>query len=219
MATFNIQNPPKDLTMNNFRAISDNYGGLFRSCRFAVQILPIGTNIQKWSSFCQDFTYLCEIAEVPGRGFMNVDVRYYGPSQKLPYQTSYEDISMTFLCRADSLERQFFDDWMWYVNPTNTFDFNYRDEYQSQINIFQFAEFGDENDDPLATYYMTLHNAYPILVNAQPMTWGDAQYQRLVISFTYTHWMRRGYDIAPGYRRDLIPGKSTNATGRRRNEQ
>ena len=199
MASYNIENAPVNLTMLDFRAISDDYGGLIRSCRFAVRINPVGSKIVEYSSFCRDFTYLCEIAEMPGRGFMNIDVRYYGPSHKLPFQTTYEDINLTFLCRSDSIEREFFDNWLYEINPINNFDFNYRDEYRSEIDIFQFAEtsFEDSEDEPSATYAITLHNAFPILLNPQPMTWGDAQFQRLVVSFTYTHWSRKGYDPKP----------------------
>ena len=193
-----IINAPANLTMIDFRAISDDYGGLVRSCRFAIRLNPIGSKIREYESFCRDFTYLCEIAEMPGRGFMNLDVRYYGPSHKLPFQSTYEDINFTFLCRAESVERQFFDDWMYEINPINSFDFNYRDDYRSEIDIFQFSESTEDGKDPYATYAVTLHNAYPLLLNPQPMTWGDAQFQRLVVSFTYTHWSRRRENDDPG---------------------
>ena len=84
MADFPIANAPRNLTMLDFRAIADDYGGLLKSSKFAVQIRPVGEYIINYAAFCRDFTYLCEIAEMPGRGFMNLDVRYYGPSHKLP---------------------------------------------------------------------------------------------------------------------------------------
>jgi len=209
MASFLIEGSPENLTMNHFRAVSDDLGGLIKSCKFAVRIVPQGEYISNYGDFASGLTYLCEVAEMPGRGFMNLDVRYYGPSQKLPFQTTYEDITLTFLCRASSIERQFFDDWMLVINPINTFDFNYRDQYRSDITIYQFADYSEFEDEdyPVASYYMTLHNAYPILLNPQPMTWADDQFQRLSVAFTYTHWSRRGYDPTPGPNR-LIEDKS-----------
>jgi hypothetical protein len=200
MPSFNITDAPEYLTMNDFRAVSDDYGGLIKSCKFAVRIVPQGEYISNYGDFARNLTYLCEIAEMPGRGFMSLDVRYYGPNQKLPFQTTYEDMTLTFLCRAESIERQFFDDWMLVINPTNTFDFNYRDDYKSEITIYQFADFSEYEDDdhPIASYCITLHNAYPILLNPQPMTWADDQFQRLSVSFTYTHWSRKRYDPPPG---------------------
>jgi hypothetical protein len=119
-----------------------NNGGLAKSARFAVFItIPTGL-MGTWKNMGRELVYLCEAAELPGRGFMSLDVRYYGPNQKLPFQTQYEDTTMTFLCRSESYERQFFDEWMESINPTNTFDFNYRSDYETTIEIMQFAEYG-----------------------------------------------------------------------------
>lgn len=199
MATVNITNAPRSLSMVDFRAISDKYGSLQRSCRFIVRITPIGQFLTPYFAFMNDLIYLTEVAEFPGRSFLNMDVRYYGPNHKLPFQTQYEDVNMTFLCRNNSLERQFMDDWMLIINPINTFDFNYRDDYRAQIDIFQYAEAATAASGaaPEPVYHITLHNAYPVIMNAQPVTWADDQFQRLVMSFTYTHWSRPGLDPLP----------------------
>ena len=184
-----INNAPNYLSMPDFKALSDAYGGLAKACRFAVRIIPQGTYVQQIAGyFPNELVYLCEAAEYPGRGFNNIDVRYYGPNLKLPYQTLYEDMTLTFLCRNGSRERTFFDDWQTLINPVDTFDFTYRDEYRSQIEIYQF----DENNE--AQYYFVLHNAYPILVNPQQLTWADDQFLRLGVTFTYSWWTRPGLD-------------------------
>lgn len=211
MASYPIINAPVDLSMLDFRAVSDDFGGLVKSNRFVVRIgVPrIRYNAQiNYADYVRDLTYLCEIAEMPGRGFMNIDVRYYGPNQKLPYNTQYEDMTLTFLCRNDAIERQFFDDWLGIINPVNTFDFNYRDEYSVDIDIYQYTDVDEEDAEmPIPKYNVTLKDAYPLLVNPQAMTWGDDQFQRLIISFTYTHWSRRGWDPRPGWS-DLVEGKT-----------
>lgn len=192
MANIPISNAPQSLSMVDFKAISDDYGGPAKSCRFAVRINPQGRLIQQIAGgFTQDLVYLCEAAEYPGRGFLNVDVRYYGPNIKLPYQPTYEDITLTFICRNASFERQFFDDWQVLINPPNTFDFNYRDDYRAQIEIFHL----DEENNP--QYYFTLLDAYPVLVNPQQLTWGDDQFLRLGVTFSYSWWVRPGIDNGP----------------------
>jgi hypothetical protein len=226
MAEPRIQNQPANLEMNDFKQYADSYGGLVRSCRFAVRILLPGGNVMRlingYSTFTNDLTYLCEAAEIPGRGFMNVDLRYYGPNFKLPYQTAYEDITLTFICRAQSLERQFFDDWMEMINPTNSFDFRYRSEYSCEIQLFQFGEadnnrLDERNLAPKAEYLITLADAWPILVNPQPVTWADDNFLRLGVTFTYTKWYRlrdgtpKPYN-APDY--DLVKGRTYRDTSR-----
>jgi hypothetical protein len=203
MASFRIENQPRNLRMSDFYAYSTAFQSLAKSSRFAVRILPSGTDSfltqLGYSSFMQQFTYLCESAELPGRGFMNADLRYYGPNFKVPYQSEYQETAMTFLCRVNSFERQFFDDWMEIINPTNTFDFAYKDQYKCEIQMFQFGDAPATNEftEPLANYAWTLHDAYPVLVNPQPVTWADDNFQRLAVSFTFTKWTRKNRDPEP----------------------
>jgi hypothetical protein len=199
MATYQIKNQPRLLSMMDFLASANDRKGLVKSCRFVVQILPSGptSTLAQNSNFMREFTYLCESAEFPGRGWNMADgLRYYGPSFKIPYQTEYQETAMTFLCRSESFERQFFDDWMELINPTNTFDFDYKDNYSCKIKMFQFSDEANtkENTEPRATYAWTLHDAWPVLVNPQPVTWADDNFQRLSVSFTYTKWTREDID-------------------------
>lgn len=152
----------------------------------------------------RDLTYLCEAAEIPGRGFMSSDLRYYGPSFKIPYQSSYEDINMTFLVRDRFEERRFFDNWMEIINPSTNYDFEYRRNYLGEIHIFQMSDIAatvesqTPGDDPVKNsqrrYAIALRKAYPVLVNPQPMTWADDNFHRLTVTFTYTRWNRFGID-------------------------
>lgn len=219
-----IPNYPRALSLDFFRSVNEKFGSLAKSARFVARIVPRGNRILSISNSnpaFRELLYLCEAAEYPGRGFMNVDLRYYGPSFKLPYQSTYEDINMTFLCRNESYERQFFDDWMGLINPNNTFDFNYRDEYKCQIEIFQIADYSESayginipgvglgtvnNFDPAkATYSFTLLDAYPILINPQQVTWADDQFLRLGVTFTYHWWTRFSLDDNQGIVNQLGP--------------
>lgn len=224
MSNIPVTNPLTKLTMNDIRSINSRYGGPAKSARFAVRINPARLHLEaNYGPFLQDFTYLCETAEMPGRGFQSLDVRYYGPNQKLPFQTQYEDMTLTFLCRSESFERQFFDDWMEMINPSNSYDFSFRSDYDTSIQIIQLAEYSTGynvgpnqagNDRaPKETYKITLFNAYPTLVNPQPMTWADDQIQRLAVTFTYHKWRREGYDPAVKLNPDLVKGRPNTYRG------
>ena len=187
-------NVPAGLAPNFW--LSSVNDGFTKACRFVVRINQTTELRSRFAypgndaTFTRDLIYMCESAELPGRAFMNLDVRYYGPNQKLPFQSVYEDINLTFLVRAKSEEREFFDDWMTVINPQNTWDFAYRNEFATSIDIFSFEERGDEDGAAKVNYQFTLHNAYPIIVNPQPVHWASADIQRLVMTFTYTHWTR-----------------------------
>ena len=223
MSSIPVRNPLTNLTMNDVKAVNSRYGGLAKSARFAVRINPARLHLTRgYGAFLRDFTYLCEAAELPGRGFMSLDVRYYGPNQKLPFQTQYEDTTMTFLCRSESYERQFFDDWMEMINPSNSFDFSYRSDYETTIEIIQLAEYGTvtgvgpnttTSKAPKETYRITLFNAYPTLINPQPVTWADDQVQRLAVTFTYHKWRRVGYDANVKSNPDVVSGRPNTFRG------
>lgn len=216
MSNIPIQNAPENLTMVDGAAYQAAYGGLAKSARYAIRIIPVGSLLVglKYNDFLRQFTYLSDSAELPGRAFMNIDIRYYGPNFKVPFQSQYEDTTISFLCRNQSYERQFFDDWMEIINPTNLWDFNYRDDYRSTIEIFQLADYGETQNATAgqAMYKWTMHDAYPMIVNPQPVTWADDNFHRLSVSFTYTKWTRVGRDATPGSFRtasDFIRGSTS----------
>ena len=193
MASFPIINAPQSFDMNTFLNVSDDYFSLAKSCRYAVTITPPPgllsgggqTNVDN-TSISQDLTYLCESAEFPGRAFESLEVKYYGPTFRIPHKSDYEPINLSFICRNGGAEREFFDDWMDLINPTDTYNFNYRDSYATNLRLFSFDEFNN------ATYSFTLVDAFPIFVNPQPVTWADDNFLRLVVNITYTKWIREG---------------------------
>jgi hypothetical protein len=203
MANFNGKEVPANLEMNKILGKMNEGMGPARSARFVVNIKPcpaifnggVGrldsrrqNSIRGVTSTFGDLIYLCEVAEFPGRTFMNSDIRYYGPSVKFPFQTVYEDVNFTFLCRINSKERELFDTWQEQINPISTFDFNYKKDYATEIDIFQLGERHD------AKYVITLLEAYPIQISPQPVTWADDNFQRLAVTFTYTKWGRNLID-------------------------
>lgn len=236
MSDIPLTNKLSDSTMSTALTEMSKNGGLAKAARFFVRVeMPGWTryidggaggsrslptpNPAKYRDFTKELTYLCEAVEMPGRAFMSLDVHYYGPNQKLPFMSQYEDVTLTFLCRSESMERQFFDDWMENINPTSSFDFNFRSDYETKVHISQFAEYPENSTDKVSkeTYRITLLNAYPININPQPMTWADDQFQRLAVTFTYYKWQRLNYDKAPSQRTDdLVNGRENIFSGGKR---
>jgi hypothetical protein len=202
MPTVNQQSAPSSLTLNDFRAASDNAGQFAKSCRFVVMINPPQS---LKSVMPNDLHLMCDAVELPGRGFNVTEVRYYGPSMVFPNNTMYGGTAnLSFICRSNSPERFFFDEWMDLINPTNTFNFAYPNQYWTTVEIFQLAEYGlqgrnntlqkevqhPSNMAPAVTYRWTMHNVWPTLVNPQQVTWTDNDILRLQVSFAYKYWDR-----------------------------
>lgn len=207
MASIKFSNPPEFLGLKEYRSAVSQQGGPSKANRFVARINSVPERIARrglYNSLLRDMTYLCEAAEFPGRGFMNVDVRYYGPNFKSPFQTTYEDLNLTFLVRDSFLERQLFDDWLELINPTNTYNFSYKKDYICSIDLFQMSEVGISNaaagpfrsDSGLseAQYRFTFEEAWPILVNPMPVNWAEDNFNRLTVAFTYKKWHRERLD-------------------------
>ena len=202
MATYFIPNGPAIPTMDELRSTSDRFGGLAKSAKFMVRMFPQRPDsyLKDSSWFMQQLSYLCEAAEFPGRGFVSTDLRYYGPNFKVPHQSTYEDLNLTFLCRDAFLERQFFDTWMEVINPNATFNFSYKDSYTSKIELFQLSDIEGNS----AQYKFTFEEAFPILLQPQPVTWADDNFHRLTITFTYKKWWREDGDFRINQDFDLV---------------
>lgn len=233
MASTVFTNPPGFLGLQEHKAIINRQGGPAKANRFVARLNSIPTKIVRrgiYNNLIRDIPYLCEAAEFPGRGFMNVDVRYYGPNFKVPFQTTYEDLNLTFLVRDLFLERQMFDDWLELINPSNTYNFSYRKDYICNIDLFQMSEVeissggsGDRPNRPSTStnqsksssvqYKFTFEEAWPILVNPMPVNWAEDNFHRLTVSFTYKRWHRETLD--PNYLQafDIINGADTTING------
>lgn len=186
---------PKNLTMTDFYAIAGKEDDLAKSARFLVTINPPVkvTNTFPSGYAFSDLTFLCESAELPGRGLIASDIRYYGPSYKIPYQSQYEDTNMTFLVRDRWNERRFFDNWMELINPQNSFDFAYRNDYISTVTVFAMSDLKKGNKGQ-ERYSWRLFEAYPILISGQQVTWADDNFHRLTVTFTFKKWYRPDQD-------------------------
>ena len=198
----NQGNSPSNLRLTNFLSSLDMGNQVAKACRFAVQIIPTSFVNNRLPN--NDLMYMCDAAELPGRGFDVTEVRYYGPSQAFPNNTQYNTANFSFICRQKSKERYFFDQWMDVINPVSSFNFEYANNYFSEIKIYQFAEYSSKdqqqnpnkgplpqnNSAPDIVYGWTLRKAYPILVQPQQVTWADQDILRLQVTFTYKYWDR-----------------------------
>ena len=135
------------------------------------------------SSMSRNLALQCEAAELPGKTMTTADVKIYGPTFKVPYQTQYSDTSLTFLCTNEFYERKLFDRWMEAIHPTDTNNLRYpkgdKSRYLTNIKIIQYDDFIKQ------IYAVELIDAFPIGVAPQSLSWADDGFHRLTISFAY----------------------------------
>jgi hypothetical protein len=192
------------MSLQRFRENINGLGGLAKTNRFKVLIV-IPTILGASFDTMQTLSLLCETAELPGKTLQTADVKVYGPTYKVPYQKQFQDISLTFLCSVNGLERTLFDRWIEKIMPSSTSNLRFRDDYLttirilhlndaegSSINQFTGEEFTDEAVKDLGgpiIKEVLLEDVFPLGYAAQQLNWGDDGFQKLTVQFSYRRFI------------------------------
>ena len=166
-------------TINDFK--SSFAGDLARPNRFDVNI-PIPLTLIPYIKSARALTYRCENAQLPGRTFATTEQKTYGPVEKHPYLTTYNDIDLTFIVDDDMQSKLFFDAWMNYINPMYNYNMRYKENYATTITVNQY----DVKNK--LSYSINLYDAFPVSVNQLDLDWSADGYHKLSVSFAYTYW-------------------------------
>jgi hypothetical protein len=147
---------------------------------------PIG--LQDYIKTARNLTFRCESTQFPSRTFATTEQKFgSNPVEKHAYHTTYNDIEMNFIVSEDMSEKKFFDAWLNLINPTNSFDFNYRNDYITDFYVFQY-----DGTQTVKTYSIALLDAFPISVNQLDLDWSNDNYHKLSVTFAYRYWKNIG---------------------------
>lgn len=136
-------------------------------------------------------SYRCEVAELPGRTVATVEDMSFGPTSKLAYDMTYNDINLQIIASEDMTERKMFEEWMdGIVTPTsrNSSEFKgglvkYYDDYAKAI--FSIRQLNDAGNT-IARY--TLYDAFPIQLSPMNLSWAETDtYQRFAVTISYRY--------------------------------
>lgn len=156
-------------------------GDLARPNRFDVSI-PVPITLLPYVKYARELSYRCELAQLPGRSLATLEQRTYGPIEKHPYMSTYNDIDLTFIVEDGMEQKMFFDAWLNYINPTYNNNLRYKDSYAINLGINQY------NLQNELTYSVNLYEAYPVSMNQLDLDWNGEGYHKLTVTFAYTYW-------------------------------
>lgn len=154
---------------------------LARPNRFDVNV-PIPIGLLPYRKIGRTLKMRCENAELPGRSISTTTMKIYGVEEKFPYQTAYNDISLTFIVGDDMAEKKFFDAWMNWINPTINYNLKYKADYAVPLTVNQY----DVKNE--LSYSVTLLDTFPIAMNQLDLDWSSDGHHKLTITFAYTSW-------------------------------
>jgi hypothetical protein len=167
-------------SINNF--ISSFSKDVARPKHFDVTI-PAPVALMPYLGTARNLSLRCESTVLPSRTFSTVEQKFgTNPVERHAHTSNYNELEMTFIVSGDMSEKIFFDAWMEYINPTISFDFNYKEDYISTLTVNQY---GMSND---LTYSINLIDAFPISVNQLDLSWSDDSHHKLTVVFAYRYW-------------------------------
>jgi len=85
-------------------------------------------------------------------------------------------------------EKNLFDSWMNYINPTSTYNVKYKSQYAVPIVIRQY-----DLQNKL-TMSITLLDAYPKAINQMDLDWAADTIHKVTVTFAYTSWRNNSVD-------------------------
>jgi hypothetical protein len=129
--------------------------------------------------------FRCENAELPGKTFATAELKIgANPTEKYPYHVAFNDLNLTFIVSDDMIEKQFFEQWMEQINPSDTYNYEYRTTYAKDIEIYQYGVDGKR------IYAVRLKDAFPISTNQLDLDWSADGHHKLSVTMAYTSWQK-----------------------------
>jgi hypothetical protein len=169
-------------------------GNIVRPNLFVVKFWSLSPILKKMdyalSGPLDNIEFRCERAEIPGKTIATIDDTSSGPSLKLPYDVTYSDIQLTFICSEDMFERRLFESWMEEIVASPSKDHGlgglvrFYDDFASgaDISITQV----DSAGQPILKY--RLYDVFPIALSPMTLAWEESNtYQRFTVTMSYRY--------------------------------
>ena len=176
--------------ISDFMTKVENLGGLARKDRFSVEITPptsLSSQIQS-----STINFLAKTVSFPARSFGTTTYRSGGRfGLEVPYETTYEPISLTMLNTNNHAPRKFWIDWLEHIQsveatPGRNYNMQYYKKFIGQIKISYYNEthseaFGED-------YNVILHEAWPKGISAIELGWENSELSDFEIDIAYSWW-------------------------------
>lgn len=188
--------------VNNFRS-AINEKDVVRTNKFLMEFtIPTGLlqtrrateNIET----ARRAEYWCEISNSPALNLLTTEGRRYtyGPLEKRPFSTGYNDLQVTFLedCQSDNF--RLINDWFRMINHSTlnserrygnqlmySYEMNYREDYITDAKLKIYDNKGN------IVRSIVFSEMFPINITDTALNWSDVNsILRLNVNFTFLEW-------------------------------
>jgi hypothetical protein len=161
--------------------------GLMRTSRFAVRFnLPNAMPAGNYTSSLRKILLYCDNVNLPGINLETSQAKTFGEFREVPFNKLFDNINMGFYVDNAMTVKLLFDNWMGAVQNPNTRNFNYYNDYITDIAIDVFDVANNNR------YTVTLYQCYPKAINPVQMDYAGREVMRMSVSMNYKYWKSSG---------------------------
>lgn len=142
---------------------------------FANSKLNSSNNMQRLFLYCNS-------AQLPGINISTFQSRTFGETREMPYERLFDNVSLSFYVDRNMHIKKFFDQWIDGIQDPITRNFNYYENYTTDISIIV----KDVADKP--AYIVTLYEAYPKTMSPITLGYDQKDVMQLQVSMNYKYW-------------------------------
>ena len=141
-----------------------------------------GTNGRRVRAFCSAIA-------MPDRDIQTKEIRHHGPAYKIAFDHKSADITATFYCDKFLRERSYFELWQSAIYSNQSNNYNFYDNYVSDVNIYQLGQFASRNERDDITYAVQLYDVFPKIIGPVEYNYEANAVQTFTVTFTFRYWI------------------------------
>ena len=131
----------------------------------------------------------CKSIQMPERDVIMKEIKHNGPQRKFVYDFKSAAINATFYADKFLRERTYFELWQQAAYSLKSFNYNFYDNYVSDINIFQLGSFNNSNERDGVTYAVKLYDCYPKTIGTVDYSYEANDVLTFNVTFEFRYWI------------------------------
>ena len=131
----------------------------------------------------------CSAIAMPERTVEMKEVKHHGPAYKIAIDYKSADITATFYADKFLRERSYFELWQKAAFSNQSHNFNFYDNYVSDVNIFQLGQFASRKERDDVTYAVKLFDCFPKTISAVEYSYENNAVQTFQVTFGFRYWI------------------------------
>ena len=131
----------------------------------------------------------CNAINMPDREIIMKEVKHNGPARNIAYDFKSGDVNATFFADKFLRERTYFELWQKSAFSTANFNYNYYNDYVTNLNIFQLGQYASRQDRDDVTYGVQLIDAFPKTISAVDYSAEANTVQTFSVTFSFRYWV------------------------------